>query len=155
MYESLKWLEQCLEYELKTKINGEKLFCSWLFAYAKSWAAINWEKLLFLHLCAPIFSSARLPRDNCFNWWMGSKWLLFSFLTLASLFPLLSIDLIYWPGLTRHQNLWCYQKTIFLVDVLKVTRYDWQKSHFSPVEGVQSQWGRNREGAVVRSLFLQ
>jgi len=24
------------------------------------------------------------------------------------------------------------------VDVLKVTRYDWQKSHFSPVEGVQS-----------------
>ena len=91
MYGSLKWLEQCLEYELKTKIHQEKLFCSWLFAYAKSWAAINWEKYLFLHLCAPIFSSARLPRNNCFNWWMGSKWLLFSFLTLClSLSPFIN-----------------------------------------------------------------
>ena len=68
----------------------------------------------------------------------------FCFLPFATLFRLLSIDLIYWPGLTRHQSLRCYQKTIFLVDVLKVTRYDWQKSHFSPV--VCSQWGRNTEG---------
>jgi len=56
-------------------------------------------------------------------------------------FPSLSIDLIYWPGLTRHQNLRCYQKTIFLVEVLKVTRYDWQKSHFSPGQSVQEAEG--------------
>lgn len=44
-------------------------------------------------------------------------------------------------GLTRHQNLRCYQKTIFLVDVLKVTRYDWQKSHFcSPVVCAANGW---------------
>lgn len=42
---------------------------------------------IFLHLCAQIFSCARLSKDNCFNWWMEPKWLLF--LTLCqSLSPL-------------------------------------------------------------------
>ena len=55
IYDSFKWLEQCLEYELNTKINQEKLFCSWLFAYAKSWAAIHSEKtFIFASLCTDI-----------------------------------------------------------------------------------------------------
>ena len=44
---------------------------------------------IFLHLCASIFRCAGQSKDNCFNWWMEPKWLLFSFLTLCqSLSPL-------------------------------------------------------------------
>ena len=98
----------------------------------------NDKNVHIFHLCAPVFSCAGLSKDNCFNWWMEPKWLLFSFLTLCqSLSPL--YQLIWF--IDRHQNLGCYQKTIFLVDVLKVTRYDWQKSHFcSPVVCAANGW---------------
>ena len=144
IYDSFKWLEQCLEYELNTKISQEKLFCSWLFAYAKSWAAIP-EKNIYFCIFVHRYLAARGYRGiivSIDGW--GLNGYCFRFLPFATLFCLLSIDLIYWPGLTRHQSLRCYQKTIFLVDVLKVTRYDWQKSHFSPV--VCSQWGRTHRG---------
>ena len=69
-------------------------------------------------------------------------------------FPSLSIDLIYWPGLTRRQNLRCYQKTIFLVEVLKVTRYDWQKSHFSPGQSVQEAEGGGQKFVPAVKRFM-
>ena len=49
----------------------------------------NDKNVHIFHLCAPVFSCAGLSKDNCFNWWMEPKWLLFSFLTLCqSLSPL-------------------------------------------------------------------
>ena len=111
------------------------------------------KKHLFLHLCAPIFSSARLPRDNCFNWWMGPKWLLFSFLTLChSLSPFINwFDLLTGldttpesPMLSEdHFSRGCFKS--HSVWLAKITFF---------TGGVQSV-GPDTQRAVVRSLFLQ